>query len=371
MTKTNEMEAKKEIVHFEVGQTINRGLVYTVVKRTAKTITIEYQGMLGGMVQSRKKIYEDEKAEFICNGDYVLFYANDAITDEAEEKQIEAKIEDYIVSPEAQEVALQSEEDFAGIIRFEVGKVYKNKNFYRVIERKITEYFDTILVVEEIDGRMYHQSFIHCIDGVETVKNLFKGETLNADSNFDLFDESILTPENTPIDFEDFTVEVYDDNEDNILNLDEDGLTPYFDDVREAIKYAKKEYFQTGLNVTVVQLNTSSKMFKNTDLPLYGIYSGEEMIYSKLEEVLQKIEIKKAESENPADIILYKIVCTIAYSEKIGNRKAINSIYNFVKEAEKKGFIDLAREVKFKTIIACWGDSLDNFYIEDYLKLLA
>ena len=183
----------------------------------------------------------------------------------------EAEIEDYIVTAEAQEVAIQSEEDFAGIIRFEVGKVYKSiesKGEYRVVERKSTEYGDTQLTVEEADGRMYHTAFIHVVDGVETVKNLYyRCEVLKADD---------VVEQPTP---------------------------------------------QVG-------------------------------------EPVEKV-------------ILDKIACTIAYSEKIGNRRAINSIYNFVKEAETKGLIDLAREVKFKTIAACWSDSLDNFYIEDYLKMLA
>ena len=49
----------------------------------------------------------------------------------------------------------------------------------------------------------------------------------------------------------------------------------------------------------------------------------------------------------------------------------MNAIYGFVKEAESKGLVDLARKVKFKTLTACWYDNLNNFYVEDYLKLLA
>lgn len=213
----------------------------------------------GWELMNRQDHFKDESRK-------VAITAADEVNEGAE-----LVIDNYAATPEAQEAVIQSEEDFAGIIRFEVGKVYRSiesKGEYRVVERKSTEYGDTQLAVEEADGRMYHTAFIHVVDGVETVKHLYyRCEVLKADD---------VVEQPTP----------------------------------------------------------------------------------QVDEPVEKV-------------ILDKIACTIAYSEKIGNRRAINSIYDFVKEAETKGLIDLAREVKFKTITACWSDSLDNFYIEDYLRMLA
>lgn len=404
----NATETKK----FEAGKTYTlAGMTFEVIKRTPCFVTYKHQGILGNELTTRAKVHfdESENAEIFFSANMTVSAANELVEETEEvntitnddDKAIEVKknidevkaenrqlILDFGL--EFQQFVLDNQEDFetirdgAKLHEMDACEGYVNKRFdsirdaYHAAFNKIA---DAAALLRNEGNRKAAKALSTYLNNFETLGRLQahisnEQATDNANTTAQVekefaFDESILTPENTPDNFEDFTVTVY--NKDLPLNVDEDGRRPIFKDVRDAIKFAKEEYRRTGLNVTVDHLNAKMHFGEWLDLPIYSITAaGEEVIYAELEEIVKGIETSRElaaayEGENG---LANKVACTLAYSNKLTPEQTTGALYGFIREAENAGLYDFARKVRFKVLQDCWDSTFNNFCIEDYLKLL-
>ena len=235
----------------------------------------------------------------------------------------------------------------------------------------------------------------HTDDAFDAIcKATEEGKKLNIEKNYneEIINECTITPEA-------FEIAVQAEEEQAKIKRFEIGK--FYTNGKNQYKVINRNYINGNIFLTVEEIGGRMEhrslinIIDNVETVKHLYYRCE--ILKASEEVQQLANIKKfvdskiavdskkihvmqkpklAENEKIDDCtnlenLKNKIVCTFAYSEQIGYSKTMDLLYDFTKEAEKLGLDELSKYLKFKLINASWDSSLDNFYVEDCLKLLA
>ena len=216
-----------------------------------------------------------------------------------------------------------------------------------------------VTLFAEIDKRVKRAEKSAEVEEVKPVESELDETTLQA------IDDEFL---------DDFTITIYKDYEK--VEIEE---PPIFESISEAVKYAKAEYQKNGnekgYSVEVIELGAVK------DKTVYAIEGGEEIIFEEIENAIKRQKMKAAEDNatDPIEVdksatkneIVNKIFCTVAYSKRLGELKTVDVIYNYIHEAERQGYNELANIMRFKVLPCSITPELNTFNVGEYLKLIA